>query len=76
MQILVGFLVNVTGSWDRGRRMRNIAPVGMRSACLNSAEIGHSMSGGKSEVTGVKVRPFLPIVSTLTINHILSTLDF
>jgi hypothetical protein len=76
MHILVGFLVNVAGSRDSGRRVRNIVPVGMRSACLNSVEIGHSMSGGKSKVAGVKVRPFLPIVSTLTINHILSTLDF
>lgn len=76
MQIIVGFLVNVAGSRDRGRRVGNIVPVEMRSACLNSVEIGHSMSGGKSKVAGVKVSPFLPIVSTLTINHILSTLDF
>jgi hypothetical protein len=36
------------------------------------------MSGGKSEVAGVKVHPFLQIVSTLTINqinHILGTLE-
>lgn len=76
MHILVGFLVNVAGSRDRGKRLRNIVPVGMRSACLKSIEIGHSMSSGKSKVAGVKVRPFLPIVSTLIVNHILSTLNF
>jgi hypothetical protein len=53
MHILVGFLVNIAGSWDRGRRVRNIVPVGMRSAYLNSVEIGYSMSGGESEVAGV-----------------------
>lgn len=80
MQILVFFLVDVTGSWGRGRRVRNIVSIGMRAVRLNSAMIGHSMSGGKSEVAGVKVHPFLQIVivSTLTINqinHILGTLD-
>jgi hypothetical protein len=35
--------------------------MGMLSACLNGAVVGYLLSRGESEITGVKVCPFLPL---------------
>lgn len=63
IRILVGILVNVTRGWNRGIRMRNVFPMRMGSARLNSAVVSLAISGRKSEITRVKVCPFLPFDS-------------
>jgi hypothetical protein len=63
MQIFDGILVNITSGWDRGIRMRNALPMWMCFSCLNSAVVGHAISGGKGVIARVKVGPFLPVVS-------------
>jgi hypothetical protein len=63
IQVFDGILVNITSGWDRCIRMRYAVPMGMRFSCLNSAVVGHAISGGESEVARVKVRPFLAVAS-------------
>lgn len=75
IQVLIGIIVNITRAWDRSIRVRNALAMGMLSACLNGTVVGYLLSRGKSEITGIKVRPFLLLVSWKTaLNFIKSTL--
>lgn len=66
MQIFDGIVFNVASGWNRGIRMRNGVPMWMRFSCLNSTVVGHAISGGKSIIARVKIGPFLPVVSNVS----------
>lgn len=63
IQIFGGILINITRGWNRGIGVRNAIPMGMRSACFDNAVVGHAISSGKSEIAGIEVCPFLPVIS-------------
>lgn len=60
---MVGIFVNITRGRDRGKRVRNAFPMWMGFARLDSAVVSLTISGRKSEIAGVKVCPFLQVVS-------------
>lgn len=70
MQVLVGILISITGVRDWGIRMRNALALGMGGSCLNSAVVGYLMICGKSEITGIKISPFLLAVSQRSFHYI------
>lgn len=57
---LIGILVNVAGAWNGVIRVGNALAMGMRAAYLNSAVVCYLLSCGESQITGIKVRSFLP----------------
>lgn len=64
MGLFVGIIISVACGRDRGVRVRDAFSVGMRCACLNRTIIGYTMSGGKREISRVKVCPFLYDISS------------
>lgn len=63
IQVLVGIHGGIAGAGNWSKRIGNAIAMGMSSPSLNRAMVGHSMSCGKSEVTGVEVSPRLLAVS-------------